>query len=232
LKTAGTQKLIATDTTAADLTGSQSVTVTPAALDHLVVKGFPSPTVAGSVQTFDVSARDAYDNIVTDYRGTVHFTSSDPHATLPENYPFIASDNGSHTFGAILATGGVQSLTATQLGGGVTGSQTGIVVTPAAATHFVLSGPAQVQADVAFELVVTAYDAYGNVATGYTGTVTFSSSDPDASVPQDYTFTAGDAGQHTFQFMLHQPGQQTITALDLLMSSVSGSTSMEVLPPG
>ena len=39
-------------------------------------------------------------------------------------------------------------------------------------------------------MTVTAYDAYGNVATGYTGTVAFTSSDPQACFPADYTFTA------------------------------------------
>ena len=41
-------------------------------------------------------------------------------------------------------------------------------------------------------------DAFGNTATGYTGTVHFTSTDGQAVLPADYTFTAGDAGIHTF----------------------------------
>jgi len=41
--------------------------------------------------------------------------------------------------------------------------------------------------------VLAALDAYRNVATGYTGTVHFSSSDSQANLPGNYTFTAGDS---------------------------------------
>ena len=37
-------------------------------------------------------------------------------------------------------------------------------------------------------MTVTAVDAYGNVATGYTGTVHFTSSDGQAVLPANYTF--------------------------------------------
>jgi len=39
-----------------------------------------------------------------------------------------------------------------------------------------------------------AYDPYGNIATGYTGTVGFKSSDPTATLPRSYTYTAADNG--------------------------------------
>ena len=47
-------------------------------------------------------------------------------------------------------------------------------------------------------LTVKAVDAFGNTVTGYTGTVHFSSTDTQADLPADYTFTAADAGVHTF----------------------------------
>jgi hypothetical protein len=229
LKTAGTQRLIATDTTAADLTGFQTVTVTSAPVDHLLVNGFPSPTVAGSVHTFTVSARDVYDNIATDYRGTVHFTSSDPQAILPDNYAFAAGDNGSRTFGAMLETAGMQSLTASQVSGGFTATQDGIVVMPAAARYFVLFvAPTAIAADEEFDVILRVYDSYGNIATGYTGTVTFATSGAGGTVPANYTFTASDAGEHFFHFMLHQPGQQTITAMDPLATDLEASVSVLV----
>jgi hypothetical protein len=61
------------------------------------------------------------------------------------------------------------------------------------------------------------------------GTVGFSSSDTSADVPLDYTFTADDAGVRVFTFRLHQTGQQTITALDQLMSDLDGSATLLVL---
>ena len=51
---------------------------------------------------------------------------------------------------------------------------------------------------MAHNVTVTALDAYGNMATGYTGTVHFTSSDGQAVLPANYTFIAGDAGVHTF----------------------------------
>ena len=51
-------------------------------------------------------------------------------------------------------------------------------------------------------MTVTAYDAYGNVATGYTGTVDLTSSDPHAVLPASYTFTDVRPGKHSFPVTL------------------------------
>jgi hypothetical protein len=61
------------------------------------------------------------------------------------------------------------------------------------------------------------------VATGYAGTVSFSSSDPAASLPDDYTFNGGDAGSHLFSATLWTPGIQSITVVDILMSSLTAT---------
>jgi hypothetical protein len=229
LRTAGAQTLTATDALAGGPTGAQSIVVVPGAVSRLVVKDFPAGIEAGSVSTFTVTALDAFGNTVTGYRGVVRFTSTDPQAILPVDYAFTAADNGTHIFGAVLATAGGQSLTATDVDTGVGGAQTDIQVAPAAASYLVLHAPDQVQADEVFELTVTAYDAYGNVATGYTGTVTFASSGSDALLPQDYAFTADDAGAHTFRALLRNPGLQDLAVLDRLMNDLMGSVSILVL---
>ena len=59
---------------------------------------------------------------------------------------------------------------------------------------------------------VTAKDASNNTATGYTGTVHFSSSDGAATLPANYTFVGGDAGAHTFSATFNTAGTQSITA--------------------
>jgi len=63
---------------------------------------------------------------------------------------------------------------------------------------------------------VTAVDAFGQVAVGYTGTVTFSTTDADPGVvlPVDYTFTASDAGTQSFSLTLITPGPVTLTVTD------------------
>src|SRR5207245_5903545 len=69
-------------------------------------------------------------------------------------------------------------------------------------------------------------DAYGNVATGYTGTVQFSSSDSLGILPGNYIFTAGpglDNGVHTFTVTLSTVGSQWLTASDTAASSITGT---------
>jgi hypothetical protein len=51
-------------------------------------------------------------------------------------------------------------------------------------------------------LTVKTTDAFGNAVVGYNGTVHFSSTDTQAGLPADYTFTAADAGVHTFAVVL------------------------------
>jgi len=48
--------------------------------------------------------------------------------------------------------------------------------------RFLLNVPSEVVAGVPFDITVTAFDAYGQVSSGYTGTVTFASSDTDPGV--------------------------------------------------
>ena len=67
----------------------------------------------------------------------------------------------------------------------------------AARTLAVTGFPATDRAGVAGNVTVTAYDAYGNVATGYTGTIAFSSSDAQALLPSSFSFVAADAGTST-----------------------------------
>src|SRR5439155_6649610 len=77
---------------------------------------------------------------------------------------------------------------------------------------------------------VTAQDPYGNTATGYTGTVGFSSSDPQALVPANYTFGASDKGTHTFSALLKTAGSQSLIATDTTSASISGIATISINP--
>src|SRR5205085_609453 len=112
---------------------------------------------------------------------------------------------------------------ATDTAASITASLTSAVSPAAAASLVVVGFPSSTTAGVAHTFTVTARDAYGNVATGYTGTVHFASSDTQAVLPADYTFTAADAGVHTFSVTLKTAGAQSITATDTANSSVTGS---------
>jgi hypothetical protein len=103
-------------------------------------------------------------------------------------------------------------------------------VNPAAASRLSITAPATATARRPFTITVTAFDPYNNVATGYRGTVVFTSSDNRASLPITYTFVTGDGGVHTFGngVTLRTSGIQTITAYDAFHPSIIGSTSVGV----
>jgi hypothetical protein len=196
----------------------------------LVFSSVPSSTTAGTAFTLKLTARDPYGNTATGYSGTVHFSSSDGKAVLPANYTFTSSDAGSHTCSVTLKTAGRQSVTASDtITSSITGTASGIVVNPAAAAKFLLTAPSSVTHGVAFSVTLTVEDAYGNVVTGYVGTVHFKSSDGTASLPANYTFTAADAGVHTFtSLILHRKGKQTVTVTDTVNSSLTVTDSISV----
>jgi NPCBM/NEW2 domain len=83
---------------------------------------------------------------------------------------------------------------------------------------------------VAQSLTVTAVSLSGGTDTHYTGTVQFKSSDPQAVLPANYTFTSTDAGRHTFSITLNTPGTQSITVTDLATATITGSISVTVNP--
>jgi FG-GAP-like repeat/FG-GAP repeat len=232
LLTAGTQSITATDYTSASVMGTDAaIMVTPAAASTLSITGFPSFTTAGAAGNFTVTARDPYGNIATGYTGTIRFTSSDAKASLPANYTFTAADGGTHTFSVALKTSGAQWITATDISNSAfTSTESGIVVSAAAASQFVISGPSSVSAGVVFSLTVKVEDAYGNVVTNYTGTVRFTSSDKRATLPKNYTFTAADQGVHTLTgLVLRTRGNQMITITDRLNGALTASLIIDVL---
>jgi Beta-propeller repeat len=191
------------------------------------VSGFPSTVTAGTSGTITVTALNADGSVNTGYSGTVHFTSSDPQAVLP---PDVTLTNGTGSFNVILKTAGTQSITVTDASNSsIAGSESGITVTPGAATHFLISGPSSIAANTAFSITVTAVDAYGNIATGYRGTVHFSDSVGGATLPGNYTFKASDNGVHTFtNLKLKTKGMQTITIVDVMNNSILGTFMINV----
>ena len=195
------------------------------------IGGVPSTVAAGTPETITVTALNPNGTVNTGYTGTVQFTSTDPKAALPANYTFIAADQGTYTFPVTLKTAGTQSITVTDVSTGIAGSETGIAVTPAVASQFILSAPSSVQPSAKFSVTLTVEDAYGNVVTGYTGTVHFTSSDSKAVLPANFTFTAADDGTYTFtnKLELKTKGEQTLTVTDASNSTLTAIDDIDVL---
>jgi hypothetical protein len=163
-----------------------------------------------------VTAFDAYGHIASGYTGSVSFTGSDP---LPADYIFMATDQGTHIFsGTTFYTAGLQTLTVQDTANSSLAASTSVTVTAAAADHFLVAAPPTAVSGMPFDLAVTALDPFGNVATSYVGTISWSGTDIDPSVvlPADYAFQSSDNGSHTFTgaAVLITPGDQTITATD------------------
>jgi hypothetical protein len=178
LATAGTQTITATDSSTLSITGSATLSVNPAAADHLSLSGLASNT-AGTPFDVSVTVQDAYNNTVTGYTGTVHFTSSDASATLPADYAFTAGDQGVHIVagGVTLFTAGSQTISATDTVSSSIQGSAGVNVAPAPAVSFAVVAPAAVTSGSSFAVTVIALDPFGNTDVNYLGTATFSSSD-------------------------------------------------------
>jgi hypothetical protein len=230
LRTAGTQTLTFADTFFTALTATESVGVSPAAAASVQVASFPTTTTAGVAQNFTVALRDAFGNVATGYTGTMAFGSSDPIASLPANYAFTAADAGVHTFTVALKRAGTQSITVTDTATPtITGTESGIVVSAAAVTQLAISGPLDVTKGVGFKITVSAEDAFGNVNSGYRGTVHLSSTDSTGGT-QNFTFSNNDNGVHVFSYTFNALGFQTIAITDTSNSSITGIDTIDVLP--
>ncbi len=216
-----------------------AVPVEAAEATRLAIGGFPSPVVAGTTgKQVTVSAFDQFGNVASGFRGTVQLTSTDLKAGgLPVTYGFTAGDAGQHKFDVVLKTSGTQTIVAADASGNLSSvSESGIVVTPAAASQFTLFGfPGQTIAGTPHPLTLKASDPFGNTATDFTGTVKFSTTDGKVSagdgLPTDYVFAAADQGQHVFPAVeLRTAGTQAITAASGTLSSSQAGIQVFAAP--
>lgn len=203
----------------------------------------PASTVAGTGVPQTVSAIDASGDIVGDYAGSVHLTSSDLQATfrlagtqdppilLPADVTFGGGDYGSQNYTVFFKTAGSQTLAATDIHG-LTGTGAAVPITPAPLSQILVSGLSDGVAGVPQSPTLTAADAFSNVINGYVGTVHFSSTDSQAVLPSDYTFLPTDNGAHTFTNLLtlRTAGSKTVTATDTVTNSLTGSQTITIRP--
>jgi len=224
MNTAGGQTITATDTVAAAIRGtSASIDVSASLGPHFSVTA-PANDTAGSSFNFTIRALDGANDVLPSYSGTVSFTSSDSQASLPVNSTLTS---GTGSFSATMKTAGSQVIIAADtVTASMTGTSNPINVSPAGTTHFSVLAPAYVNAGTAFQLDVSALDAWNNVASAYSGMVHFSSSDGDAALPADSGFAGGTG---VFSVTLNTLGAQTVTATDTV-TSITGTFSTTVIP--
>lgn len=85
--------------------------------------------------------------------------------------------------------------------------------------------PATVTAGVNQSFTVTVQ----NPTMTYTRTITFTSSDPQAVLPANYTYTTADANSHTFTVQFRTAGIQTLTVTDTSDPTITATSSTTVV---
>ncbi|MBM4444309.1 MAG: hypothetical protein FJ020_03260 [Chloroflexi bacterium] len=173
-------------------TATATLTVAAATPFSIVVSPDNVSVVAGSGQAYTVEAFDQFNNSLGDVTTSTLFSILQPgHGGTWSANVYTSRKVGTWTVRATYA---------------VINDDTLLTVTAGAATRLDLTPDGGVATPgVAFNVTVTAYDAYDNVATGYTGTVTFASTDGSATLPGPFTFTPSDGGTHTFSVTLVMP---------------------------
>jgi hypothetical protein len=220
-RTAGAAGVETTGLLAPDATWPATVTLS-AHPTHVTADGTSTSTLTATVQAEGGGPVDDGTEVV--------FTADNGSlATTP-----VTETTLSGLANAIL-TAGTLACTAT-----VTATATAGITSTAGITEVVfLAGPAsdlvfttvptQAVAGAPFDVTVQAQDAFGNLGTSYTGTVAFTSTDPQATLPTTYTFTVGDGGQHAFTgLVLGTAGSQDLTVTDENNGSLSDTAVIDV----
>ncbi|MBN1349006.1 hypothetical protein JXJ21_06330 [candidate division KSB1 bacterium] len=149
---------------------SNAFVVNPASLDHFSFSSISSPQTAGQVFNISITARDAYENVVTSFNSSVD---------LIDNTGTISpAKSGSFTSGTW--SGGVRIIKSqndiriTASANSRTGVSSTFNVAPASLHHFTLQSISTQAAGVPFSIAVSALDAYDNIVTNFTNTVNIS----------------------------------------------------------
>ena len=230
-----------------------SVTLSSGALDHFVLSAATTTPSAGVADNLTVTAKDVAGNTVTAYGGSSNLTFSGANAIGSFNPTVTNSSGTAVNFGAPTAvnfTNGVATVSGSSNGAMIlykvetaniivsdgthtNGAGLAITVGPGAFNSFTFPTPATQTAGTAFNVSLTAKDAWGNTATGYTGakSVVFtgaanSPSGTAPSYPASITFTGGVAA--TIPITLYNAASTTLTATE---AGKSGSTGAFTVSP-
>ena len=228
-RTAGHHWITVTDISAPGVNGTAYFDVEPAAATHIHLT-VASVSTAGAKAGVIVRADDAWGNLATSYQGLLHFTSStDSAAEVPDDYLMTPDDHGQVNLLTTFNTTGTQSLTVTESTHSWPATDSSDVMT---APHLRVGlWPTSSAGVSGYSYEIDALDAAGDPATGYTGSVQFDSSDPQAEVPLTYTFQAGDHGVAWVSGLVFKTaGNQWLRAVDTDHSYIEGTGSTIITP--
>ncbi|HQL66630.1 MAG TPA: stalk domain-containing protein [Caldisericia bacterium] len=177
---------------------SAGVTVGVSTLHHFEFYDFFTTTpVAGSAFTFRVKAVDEYGNIVTNYTGTVHFSTTDTHPSvvLPSNTTYLPANNGDRLFtGVILCTAGPQTIYVEDTSNPLIKGNATLNVQPQGfgSCTFIFDSIGPQTRNNPFPITIKVKDSYGNVNPSFNGTVTLAASSGTITVQSTGTNTTSN----------------------------------------
>lgn len=220
------------------INSSATTTVQPAPqLSQLLVLT-PEQTLTGVPTRVTVVALDAAGHPLKNFTGTVSLATSDTNATgLPASYTFTTADHSRHSFQVSFQTADTppDQTTVTATSGSITNQASLTVTSATTVTHFrMVALPVALTGSLA-PVMIVALNAANQVVKGYTGTVTFTSTDTAATVSDTksgtqtslatftYTFTTADSGRHLFWVTFGTTGKQTLSVNDQSANVTSSS---------
>ncbi|MFC2048668.1 hypothetical protein ACFLR5_00430, partial [Elusimicrobiota bacterium] len=210
----------------------ENIMITPKPASEFVVSGVADPIGAGDPDAFFVEARDEYGNREVNYISTITFTSDSPSwSVVFATYTFLASDRGKKSFSATFNTASppdyyleaYQSIPSSPT---LNGQFPGITVNPSGFTDLTITGidDPETEGHISQSVIVTARDQFNNVYTSYDSTVSFSClTDPGFTAsPSQYWYQPGDAGIHTFNITMTEPGEHDVKVYDIITPAKDG----------
>ena len=228
LRTSGLAAISAVDTANPGLRGAAAIPVRPGAAANCTMSQTPLSTAAGAAFGFTVALADRFGNRASEYAGTMRMTTSDARAPASGDVTFSAADSGSHVFSAMLLTTGPQTLSVGDTSDAALHCDAGVVVMPGA-PKLVLTVPGNARAGYPVPVGVQVRDVFDNAIPGYTGTVSFTSSDAAAGAPAPLTFTGSEGGVATAMATFLTRGPQQLMAQDGGAPVATGSAALAVI---
>ncbi len=240
LYNAGASSLTVTDTVYNTVTGTiGNITVNAGTVsaDQSTVTASKSTVTADDNDNsiITVILRDIYGNLVSGKTVTLSQGSGSSEISTSSA---VSGTDGTVTYA--VNTTIAESVTYTAAADGVTLTQTaGVTFTPGKLEGFKISVMGTQTAGVPFSVTVTARDRFGNTNTDYTGTVSLSTDNGNSpggeapSLPQNYAFTAEDAGTHTFSGLtLFNADISSLTVTDTVYNTIYGTKGNITVNPG
>jgi hypothetical protein len=153
------------------VTGSANIAVHDSTLDHLVIAKITRPQTAGTAFAVTAQACNIANEVIPVYAGSATLSAAGLAGVEPVSPTSL-------NFAAGVATGGVTLTVAdsaavlTFTTGGVSASSNAFVVRAAGVSSLAWGAVSTPQTEnLPFNASLTAYDTYGNIATGFNGTV-------------------------------------------------------------